>query len=106
MEELRNRGDLPGHENYNEALATNSGAPPTGAATESMIRVRVDRQGVIKAARVFHGSGERRPLGYGRYAPSLLAEWFPVATLIWRSNGVSATRRAPLECPPLHRPHL
>jgi hypothetical protein len=30
---------------YNEALATIAVLRPTGAATESMIRVRVDRQG-------------------------------------------------------------
>ena len=30
---------------YNEALATIAVLRPTGAATESMIRIRVDRQG-------------------------------------------------------------
>jgi hypothetical protein len=30
---------------YNEALATIAVLRPTGAATESMVRVRVDRQG-------------------------------------------------------------
>jgi hypothetical protein len=34
---------------YNEALATIAVLRPTGAATESMVRVRVDRQGDSQA---------------------------------------------------------
>jgi len=44
---------------YNEALATIAVLRPTGAATESMIRVRVDRQWRQSSLPVFHGSGGR-----------------------------------------------
>src|SRR5882762_1245387 len=51
---------------YNEALATIAVLRPTGAATESLIRIRVDRQGGTQGLPGFsmaqeNEGGERRP---------------------------------------------
>src|SRR6267378_5106480 len=54
---------------YNEALATIAVLRPTGAATESMIRVRVDRQGGNQGLPGFSMAqeGESRQLRWGLY---------------------------------------